>query len=80
LGLAIFHLAAEILEVLIADSTASSLESWIGFVIDLHNALHSSSPDSNRKDAPTRLLKWIVADVVYQRNGARRLLRYSAIF
>jgi hypothetical protein len=46
----------------------------------MHNALHSSSPDSNRKDAPTRLLKWIVAGVVYQRNGARRLLRYSAIF
>ncbi|CAN6304538.1 unnamed protein product [Urochloa humidicola] len=79
LGLAIFHSAAEILEVLVADSTASSLKSWIGFAVDLHKALHSSSPGSNRKDAPTRLLEWIDAGVVYQRNGARGLLRYSAI-
>ncbi|EER93923.2 hypothetical protein BDA96_01G201900 [Sorghum bicolor] len=79
LGLAIFHSAAEILEVLVADSTASSLRSWIGFAVDLHKALHSSSPGSNRKDAPTRLLEWIDAGVVYQRNGARGLLRYSAI-
>lgn len=79
LGLAIFHSAAEILEVLVVDSTASSLESWIGFAVDLHKALHSSSPGSNRKDAPTRLLEWIDAGVVYQRNGARGLLRYSAI-
>jgi hypothetical protein len=79
LGLAIFHSAAEILEVLVADSTASSLESWIGFAVELHKALHSSSPGSNRKDAPTRLLEWIDAGVVYQRNGARGLLRYSAI-
>ncbi|KAJ1294785.1 hypothetical protein BS78_01G173400 [Paspalum vaginatum] len=79
LGLAIFHAAAEILEVLVADSTASSLKSWIGFAVDLHKALHSSSPGSNRKDAPTRLLEWIDAGVVYQRNGARGLLRYSAI-
>lgn len=79
MGLAIFHSAAEILEVLVADSTASSLKSWIGFAVDLHKALHSSSPGSNRKDAPTRLLEWIDAGVVYQRNGARGLLRYSAI-
>ncbi|CAN6292909.1 unnamed protein product [Urochloa humidicola] len=79
LGLAIFHSAAEILEVLVADSIASSLKSWIGFAVDLHKALHSSSPGSNRKDAPTRLLEWIDAGVVYQRNGARGLLRYSAI-
>ncbi|XP_006651539.1 protein virilizer homolog isoform X2 [Oryza brachyantha] len=79
LGHAIFHSAAEILEVLVADSTASSLKSWIGFAIDLHKALHSSSPGSNRKDAPTRLLEWIDAGVVYKRNGAVGLLRYSAI-
>jgi hypothetical protein len=79
LGLAIFHSAAEILEVLVADSTSSSLKSWIGFAVDLHKALHSSSPGSNRKDAPTRLLEWIDAGVVYQRNGACGLLRYSAI-
>ncbi|KAL6842285.1 hypothetical protein ACP4OV_027933 [Aristida adscensionis] len=79
LGLAIFHSAAEILEVLVADSTSSSLKSWIGFAVDLHKGLHSSSPGSNRKDAPTRLLEWIDAGVVYQRNGARGLLRYSAI-
>uniref|UniRef100_A0A0E0D2Q1 Virilizer N-terminal domain-containing protein n=1 Tax=Oryza meridionalis TaxID=40149 RepID=A0A0E0D2Q1_9ORYZ len=42
-------------------------------------ALHSSSPGSNRKDAPTRLLEWIDAGVVYKRNGAVGLLRYSAI-
>lgn len=79
LGLAIFHSAAEILEVLVADSTASSLKSWIEFATDLHKALHSSSPGSNRKDAPTRLLEWIDAGVIYQRNGAVGLLRYSAI-
>ncbi|KAF0922548.1 hypothetical protein E2562_038018 [Oryza meyeriana var. granulata] len=79
LGHAIFHSAAEILEVLVADSTASSLKSWIGFAIDLHKALHSSSPGSNRKDAPTRLLEWIDAGVVYKRNGAVGLLRYTAI-
>uniref|UniRef100_A0A0E0KFJ8 Virilizer N-terminal domain-containing protein n=1 Tax=Oryza punctata TaxID=4537 RepID=A0A0E0KFJ8_ORYPU len=79
LGHAIFHSAAEILEVLVADSTASSLKSWIGFAIDLHKALHSSSPGSNRKDAPTRLLEWIDAGVVYKRNGAVGLLRYSTI-
>ncbi|XP_066164528.1 protein virilizer homolog isoform X6 [Oryza sativa Japonica Group] len=79
LGHAIFHSTAEILEVLVADSTASSLKSWIGFAIDLHKALHSSSPGSNRKDAPTRLLEWIDAGVVYKRNGAVGLLRYSAI-
>ncbi|CAM0910585.1 unnamed protein product [Alopecurus aequalis] len=79
LGLAIFHSAAEILEVLVADSTASSLKSWIESATDLHKALHSSSPGSNRKDAPTRLLEWIDAGVIYQRNGAVGLLRYSAI-
>jgi hypothetical protein len=64
---------------LVADSTASSLESWIGFAVDLHMALHSSSPVSNQKDVPTWLLEWIDAGVVYQRNGARGFLRYSAI-
>jgi hypothetical protein len=54
-------------------------ESWIGFAVDLHMALHSSSPVSNQKDAPTWLLEWIDAGVVYQRNGARGFLRYSAI-
>jgi hypothetical protein len=64
---------------LVADSTASSLESWIGFAVDLHKGMHSSSPVSNRKDAPTWLLEWIDAAVVYQRNGAGGFLRYSAI-
>ena len=58
LNLAIFHSASEIFEVLVTDSTASSLASWIGHAMELHKALHSSSPGSNRKDAPTRLLEW----------------------
>ncbi|PRQ44160.1 putative protein virilizer [Rosa chinensis] len=59
LNLAIFHSAAEIFEVIVSDSTASSLGSWIGHVTELHRAFHSSSPGSNRKDAPTRMLEWI---------------------
>ncbi|PIA54315.1 hypothetical protein AQUCO_00900690v1 [Aquilegia coerulea] len=79
LNLAIFHSAAEIFEVIVSDSTASSLGSWIEHSVELHKALHSSSPGSNRKDAPTRLLEWIDAGVVYQRNGAIGLLRYAAV-
>lgn len=45
----------------------------------MHRALHSSSPGSNRKDAPTRLLEWIDAGVVYHKNGAIGLLRYAAV-
>ncbi|XP_073107829.1 protein virilizer homolog isoform X2 [Elaeis guineensis] len=78
LSLAIFHSAAEIFEVMVTDSTASSLNSWIGHAVELHKALHSSSPGSNKKDAPTRLLEWIDAGVVYHRNGAIGLLRYAA--
>ncbi|XP_010906480.1 protein virilizer homolog isoform X2 [Elaeis guineensis] len=79
LSLAIFHSAAEIFEVMVTDSTASSLNSWIGHAVELHKALHSSSPGSNKKDAPTRLLEWIDAGVVYHRNGAIGLLRYAAV-
>ncbi|KAF9595898.1 hypothetical protein IFM89_005966 [Coptis chinensis] len=79
LNLAIFHSAAEIFEVIVTDSTASSLSSWIEHSVELHKVLHSSSPGSNRKDAPTRLLEWIDAGVVYQRNGAIGLLRYAAV-
>lgn len=79
INLAIFHSAAEIFEVIVTDSTASSLGSWIGHATELHRALHSSSPGSNRKDAPARLLEWIDAGVVYHRNGAIGLLRYAAV-
>lgn len=79
LNLAIFHSASEIIEVLVTDSTASSLASWIGHALELHKALHSSSPGSNRKDAPTRLLEWIDAGVVFHKNGVTGLLRYTAI-
>jgi hypothetical protein len=79
LNLAIFHSAVEIFEVIVTDSTATSLNSWIEYAIELHRALHSSSPGSNRKDGPTRLLEWIDASVVYYRNGAIGLLRYAAV-
>ncbi|VVA15380.1 PREDICTED: embryo defective 2016 [Prunus dulcis] len=79
LNIAIFHSAAEIFEVIVSDSTASSLGSWIGHVMELHRALHSSSPGSNRKDAPTRLLEWIDAGVIYHKNGATGLIRYAAV-
>ncbi|XP_065856562.1 protein virilizer homolog [Euphorbia lathyris] len=79
INLAIFHSASEIFEIIVNDSTASSLGSWIGHAMDLHKALHSSSPGSNRKDAPTRLLEWIDTGVVYHKNGAIGLLRYSAV-
>ncbi|KAM7500791.1 hypothetical protein LguiA_025205 [Lonicera macranthoides] len=79
LNLAIFHSAVEIFEVIVTDPTASSLGSWIEHAKELHRALHSSSPGSNRKDAPTRLLEWIDASVVYHRNGAIGLVRYAAV-
>ncbi|KAG9151531.1 hypothetical protein Leryth_023728 [Lithospermum erythrorhizon] len=79
LNLAIFHAAAEIFEVIVTDSTTSSLGSWIDHAKELHRALHSSSPGSNKKDAPARLLEWIDAGVVYHRNGALGLLRYAAV-
>ncbi|XP_050380186.1 protein virilizer homolog [Argentina anserina] len=79
LNLAIFHSVAEIFEVIVSDSTASSLGSWIGHVTELHKALYSSSPGSNRKDAPTRMLEWIDAGVVYHKNGVAGLLRYAAV-
>lgn len=78
-NLAILHSAAEILEVIVTDSTASSLSSWIGHSMELHKALHSSSPGSNRKDTPTRLLEWIDAGLVYHKNGGVGLLRYAAL-
>ncbi|PKA63718.1 hypothetical protein AXF42_Ash017002 [Apostasia shenzhenica] len=79
LGLATFHSAAEIFEILVADSTATSLRAWIGHAMELHKALHLPSPGSHRKDAPTRLLEWIDAGVVYNKNGAIGLLRYAAV-
>lgn len=79
LNLAISHSAAEIFEVIVTDSTASSLGSWIVHAVELYKALHSSSPGSNRKDAPTRLLEWIDAGVVYHKSGAVGLLRYAAV-
>ncbi|XP_030553813.1 protein virilizer homolog [Rhodamnia argentea] len=79
LDVAIFHSAAEIFEIIVTDSTASSLGSWIERAVELHGALHSSSQGSNRKDAPTRLLEWIDAGVVYHKNGAVGLLRYAAV-
>lgn len=79
LSLAIFHSAAEIIEVIIMDSNATSLASWIGLAVDLHSALHTSSPGFNKKDAPTRVLEWIDAGVVYHKNGATGLLRYAAV-
>ncbi|KAL0309460.1 UNVERIFIED_CONTAM: protein virilizer [Sesamum radiatum] len=79
LDVAIFHSAADIFEVIVTDSTATSLTSWIDHAKELHMALHSSSPGSNKKDAPARLLEWIDAGVVYHRNGAIGLLRYAAV-
>ncbi|XP_022934378.1 uncharacterized protein LOC111441566 [Cucurbita moschata] len=79
LNLAISHSAAEIFEVIVTDSTASSLDSWIVHAMELYKALHSSPPGSNRKDAPTRLLEWIDAGVVYHKSGAVGLLRYAAV-
>ncbi|ERN00963.1 uncharacterized protein LOC18429037 [Amborella trichopoda] len=79
LSLAIFHSAAELFEVIVTDTTASSLASWIEHAVELHKALHLSSPGSNRKDAPIRLLEWVDAGVVYHRKGALGLLRYAAV-
>lgn len=56
-----------------------SLCSWIGNALEIHRALLSSSPGSNRKDAPTRLLELIDAGVVYHKNGAAGVLRYAAV-
>lgn len=79
LNLAIFHAAAEICEIIVTDPASSSVSVWIDHATDLHKALHSSSPGSNRKDAPSRLLEWIDAGVVYHKNGAVGLLRYAAV-
>lgn len=78
-NLTIFHSAAEIIEAIVTDSTASSLGSWIGHALELYRALHFSSAGSNRKDAPSRLLEWIDAGVVYQKHGGIGLLRYAAV-
>ncbi|KAL1369387.1 protein virilizer homolog isoform X1 [Arachis hypogaea] len=78
-NLTLIHSAAEIIEVIVTDSTASSLGSWIGHAMELHRALHSSSPGSNRKDAPSRLVEWIDAGVVYHKHGGIGLLRYAAV-
>ncbi|KAL2900847.1 Protein virilizer [Bienertia sinuspersici] len=79
LNLAIFHAAAEICEIIVTDPVSSSVSVWIDHATDLHKALHSSSPGSNRKDSPSRLLEWIDAGVVYHKNGAVGLLRYAAV-
>lgn len=78
MNLAIFHAAAEICEIIVTDPTSSSVSVWIDHAAELHKALHSSSPGSSRKDAPSRLLEWIDAGVVYHKNGAVGLLRYAA--
>uniref|UniRef100_M4CAD4 BTB domain-containing protein n=1 Tax=Brassica campestris TaxID=3711 RepID=M4CAD4_BRACM len=80
LNLAICHSAAEIFEVIVSDSTVSCLHAWIEHAPVLHKALHTLSPGgSNRKDAPSRLLKWIDAGVVYHKHGVVGLLRYAAV-
>ncbi|CAN6455259.1 unnamed protein product [Victoria cruziana] len=79
LSLAIFHSAAELFEIMVMDTTASSLSSWIGHAVELHKALHSSSAGTSRKDAPMRLLEWIDAGAVYHKKGAVGLLRYAAV-
>lgn len=61
------------------DSMSSSLGAWIDHANELHKILNSSSPGSNKKDAPARLLEWIDAGVVFHRNGAIGLLRYAAL-
>ncbi|KAK7355018.1 hypothetical protein VNO80_14263 [Phaseolus coccineus] len=78
-NLTIFHSAAEIIEAIVTDSASSSLGSWIGHAMELHRALHFSSPGSNRKDAPSRLLEWIDAGVVYHKHGGIGLMRYAAV-
>ncbi|CAL0299449.1 unnamed protein product [Lupinus luteus] len=78
-NLTIFHSAAEIIEAIVTDSTSSSLSSWIGHAMELHRALHFSSPGSNIKDAPSRLLEWVDAGVVYHKHGGIGLLRYAAV-
>ncbi|KFK37991.1 hypothetical protein AALP_AA3G056000 [Arabis alpina] len=80
LNLAICHSTAEIFEVIVSDSTASWLHAWIEHAPVLHKALHTLSPGgSNQKDAPSRLLKWIDAGVVYHKHGVAGLLRYAAV-
>eukprot|EP01018_Ginkgo_biloba_P030944 Gb_24781 [translate_table: standard] len=79
LSLAIFHAAAELFEVMVTDSTAFTQIAWIPHAVDLHKALHSSSPGSNKKDAPSRLLEWVDAAVVYHKKGVIGLLRYAGL-
>ncbi|CAM8894715.1 unnamed protein product [Rhodiola kirilowii] len=79
INLAIFHSVAEILEVIVGDSAAYSMSSWIEHALELHTALNSSSSGSNRKDAPARLLEWIDAGAVYHKYGVSGLLRYAAV-
>lgn len=56
------------------------MHAWIEHAPVLHKALHTLSPGgSNRKDAPSRLLKWIDAGVVYHKHGVVGLLRYAAV-
>lgn len=56
------------------------MHAWIEHAPVLHKALHTLSPGgSNRKDAPSRLLKWIDASVVYHKHGVVGLLRYAAV-
>ena len=78
-NLAIFHFAAEIVEFIVMDPNASSLASWIQHAVDLHGALHVSSSGLNKKDAPGRVLDWIDAGIVYNKNGVTGLLRYAAV-
>ncbi|GAB2264035.1 hypothetical protein Droror1_Dr00026169 [Drosera rotundifolia] len=79
LNLAIFHSAADLFESIVTDPTTPAMNSWIEHALDLHKALLSSSPGSNRKDAPARLLEWIDAGVVYHKNGAVGLIIYAAV-
>lgn len=79
LNLAVFHSSAEIFEVIVTDQTSFSLGCWIGHVAELDRALHSYSTGSNRKDAPTRLLEWIDASIIYYKKGAAGLLQYAAV-
>ncbi|KAL9258898.1 virilizer-like protein [Drosera capensis] len=79
LNLAIFHSAADMFESIVTDPTAPAMNSWIEHALDLHKALLSSSPGSNRKDAPARLLEWIDAGVVYHKSGAVGLIIYASV-
>ncbi|XP_078432538.1 mRNA methyltransferase EMB2016 isoform X2 [Wolffia australiana] len=78
-SIAVFHFAAEIVEAIVMDSNATSLSAWIRHAVDLHGALHASSPGLNKKNAPSRVLDWIDAGVVYHKSGPVGLLRYAAV-